>query len=117
VLILLIFLLSGYMLVRKSGQISKKILTDDDEQTLSVALNKSETMHVAIVILCLFFIVKLFPAFTNAIITIISTFIDDFLHFQEILPQQILSIVLYVSIFFILLKSKRFSAWLETKIE
>jgi hypothetical protein len=116
IFLLTILILIGYFIITKSEIISKKIIKDENDSNLKISLDKSEVIHVSIVILSLYFLVKLFPSFINAFYIIILNFFVDYTRFRDLFPQQIWTLILYITILLILLNSRKFSIWLERKI-
>ncbi len=114
--IMTILILIGYLIIKKSSTISKKIIKDESDLKVEISLNRSEIIHISIVIISLLYIVKLFPSFISAVYMIILNFFDDYTFLKDIFPQQIWSIILYITIFVILINSNKFSIWLERKI-
>ena len=112
----LILILIGYLILNKSKTISEKIIRDEDDHNLGISLNKNDIVHISIIILSLYFIVWLFPSFMSSIYIIIYEFIDDYQHFKEILPNQLWSIIIYITIIIVLFNSKQFSILLMKKI-
>ncbi len=114
--VIALLIIIGVLLIYKSEYLSKKVIKDDDIESTSTNLNKSEIIQISIVILCLYFIIIYSPGFISSISNIIFNFVNDFRVYQEMLPKNIWSIILYISIFIVLVNSKKFSAWLEQKI-
>ena len=116
IFLLTILILIGYFIITKSEVISKKIIKDENDRNLEISLDKSEMIHISIIILSLYFLVKLFPSFINAFYIIILNFFIDYTRFRDLFPQQIWTLILYITILLILLNSRKFSIWLERKI-
>jgi len=117
VALLIVLTLIGYFIIKKSDTISKKIIRNDEGSRTEIALNKLDLIHISTIILCLYFIVTLSPSFITSISTIIIDFFTDFNDFREILPQQIWTIILYITIFVLLANSKKFAIWIEKKTD
>jgi len=107
---------AGIFIIYKSKNISRKIVKDNPDDQLKVALNKSDIIHLSVIAISLYFLVQLFPSFVGALYSFIINFINDFTMFLESYPQYIASILLYVIIFIVLVNSKQFSGWLEKKL-
>jgi hypothetical protein len=115
VVLILIFLI-GFLLIFKSGLLAKKISKDEDVTAVNLTMSKNDVIHIAIIILCLFFAIKLFPSFLSTIYLVIMAFVNDFSRFKDLFPQQIWALILYLLILIILFNSHKFSNWLQSKM-
>ena len=112
--IILLLVAIGYLLIIKSDSIAKFITKDSgDEHKVNYKVSKSEVLHLSIIILCLYFLVMLFPALFQAIYSFFSNFIYSYQDFRQLYAEQLMSILMYIAILLILLKSEQFSKWLE----
>ena len=116
ILILVLLTVIGFLIIFKSGVLAKKIVKADEEQGTNIALGKSEVLHLSIIVLCLYFLVTLFPSVFSAIYNVLFEFVDNYKKFREMLFQRIGIIIVYFFIILIITNSKRFSGWLEEKI-
>ena len=116
-IIMLVLILFGGVLILKSGYISKIIFKDDNNSKIEFSLDKHETIQVSIVILCLYFLVSLFPSLIDSITGLISIFTDERSYFYQFIPKHISLIVLYLLILMSLFKSSKVSALIGKKIK
>ncbi|MCF8369479.1 MAG: hypothetical protein K9G76_10590 [Bacteroidales bacterium] len=115
VIVFLVLLSMGYILIRNSRQFANRVIMDEEE-TGKIVLQKSDIFQISLVILCLYFIVTLFPAFISTAFYLLVNFFNDFALFKEIWQQQIWTLLLYIFLFISLLYSRKFSIWLEKKL-
>ncbi len=114
--IVALLIIIGLLLISKSKYLSKKVIKEESDEIQTINLNKSDIIQISVVILCLYFIVIYSPEFISSISSVIINFTGDFNMYKEMLPKNIWSIILYISIFVILVYSKKFSNWLKQKI-
>ncbi len=110
----LLFGIAGFIFY-KSEKISKFIIKEDKEINLS--FDKDEIINLALVIMCLYFIIALFPSFFGSVQQLIFSFFDNYTYFKDIYPGQIWILIVYVSIFVILRNSKKVSSWLLRQLK
>jgi len=115
VVLVLIFTI-GFLLIFTSAFLAKKVSMDEDTSDISISMSKNDLIHVSIIVLCLFFIIKLFPSFLSTVYLIIMAFVNDFTMFKDLFPQQVWVPILYLSIIIILINSHKFSNWLQSKM-
>lgn len=116
--IVIIMTLIGYLVIRNSKFLSKKIITDKDENenNKSTILNRNEVITISVIILSMFFLITGFLSFISSLFTLLSSFFSDFKSFKEILPGQLWVIIQYVLIILIFMKSNYISNWIERKV-
>ena len=106
----------GYLMISRSDYFSRKIFKDDASSTVEVAIKRSDIIQLSVIILSLYFIVQLFPSFMSSLYTITWSFFNDFIYFKDSYPEFIWTIALYIFIVEVLIYSKKFSIWLESKL-
>ena len=109
-------ILIGYLIITRSEILARKIFKKDDVQNIDITLPKHDIIHIAIIIICLYFLISLFPSFLSALYTILFEFVDNYKKFKELLFQRVGTVIIYFVLLIILTNSKRFSIWLEEKI-
>jgi hypothetical protein len=114
--ILIIIFIIGYILIFRSDFLAKKISKDENSTPVSISIRKDDVIHVSIMILCLFFMIKLLPSFLSTLYMVIMAFVNDFSMFKDLFPQQLWVPILYISIIIILINSNRFASWLQRKM-
>ncbi len=111
-----ILILLGYLIIARSEILANKIFKEENDQKIDIALSKSEIIHVSVIILCLYFLISLFPTFFSSMYIVLFEFVDNFKQFKELLFQRIGTLIIYFTIIVILTNSKRFSIWLDEKL-
>jgi len=116
IILVLIIILIGLFLITKNHLLSKLLIKDDADRDIALSLKKDEVLHVAIIFICLYFILSYFPAVVNEISLLSSDIINSRTPIGLILPHQIISILLFILLVIGLIYSKKISFWLEKKI-
>lgn len=114
--IFIILALIGFLIIRKSGYLSKKIITDEDDGTEKTLLARSDVITLAIIIMSLYFIISGFPSFISSFLTLAFSFFDDFKMFKEMLPDQSVRIIWYFLLILIFMKANYISNWIEMNL-
>lgn len=114
--ILVIIFFIGFILITRSGILAKKISPEGKDSEVETKMEKADVMHVSIIILCLFFIIKLFTSFITAIYSVILAFFNDYVMFKDVLPDKVWTLIVYFAIVIVFMNSRKFSDWLLRKI-
>ena len=112
----ILMIVAGFLIIRKSEYLSKKIIKEEAEGKVSTTLNSSEILTISILILSMYFVITGFPSFMGSLFSLGGMFFDDFKLFKEMLPQKIWWLVQYLVVVSIFLKSKYISHRIEKNI-
>ena len=113
----LVLLLVAYILIFKSEGLAKRIIKLKNDDELQILITKEDAIQCSLIIISLFIIISHFPRFISIIYSILYSFIDDFVYFNEVLPDNIGFIIIYILSFFIIPYSKQISLWIVNKTE
>ena len=105
----------GFFLMLKPHIISKFIIKSGDNDKIELSLKRNDIIHVTIIVLCLYFSVSLLPDLLSQLNLIFFEIFDNKPIDFTFLPREIGLLILYFSIIFILIYSRKFSLWLEKK--
>jgi hypothetical protein len=111
---LAIVLIIGWYFIMRSSPLSKRLAKGNDQHQQQINMDKNEIIHVAVIILCLFFVVQLFGSFFNAVYSVIQGLFDRYS--GDHYPEHLWILILYFSLIFILIHSKKFSTWMIDKV-
>ena len=104
------------LIISKSEYLSKRLVKNENEGDVSTILSKSDILTMSILILSMYFVITGFPNVIGSLFLLASLFFDNFELFKETLPKHIWSIVQYLFVVLIFLKSKSISGWIERSI-
>lgn len=114
--IIVIMTLIGFLLIRKSGYFSKKLIKIENDDDKILKISRNEIVSISIIIMCLHFMITGFTGFAGAITTLITSFFTDFSEFKEILPGQTWYLLQYILVIILFINSEKFSNWIVRKI-
>ena len=112
----ILMIVAGFLIIRKSEYLSKKIIKEEAEGKVSTTLNRSEILTISILILSMYFVITGFPSFMSSLFSLGGMFFDNFKLFKEMLPKQIWRLIQYLIVVLIFLKSKYISHRIEKTI-
>jgi hypothetical protein len=116
-IIVLALILIGLFIILKAASISKIIVKQENNDKIEFSLTKTDTIQVSIIVLCLYFLVSLFPSTIDDISQLVSIIFQYRTNMNEFIPKHILSIVLYLIVIISLVKSRKVTMWIENKIK
>jgi hypothetical protein len=105
---------ASWYLVFKSSNFAEKIFKGDENESTGWNYSKLEIIHIAVIIMSLYFLVKLFPSFVSAVYSVFMGFFDKYT--GDHYPEHLWIIILYASLIFVLRHSRRFTDWLIQKV-
>lgn len=116
--IFILMILAGYLIIRNSENLSKRIVQDEsgDEKREVTILSRIDILTITIIIFSMYFIITGFVSFISSFITLFSAFFSDFLTFKEIVVTQLAMVVQYLLIIVIFFKAKDIASWIDRKI-
>lgn len=114
--IFLVIAAFGYYIIWKSEYFSNKIIKEENEISNTTVLTRSDTLTIAIIILSLYFLITGFMSVISNTILFTTTFFTDFKYFKESYSGPLLTILRYILVIIIFMKSKYISKWIENKI-
>ena len=112
----ILMIVAGFLIIRKSEYLSKKIIKEEAEGKVSTTLNRSEILTMSILILSMYFVIMGFPSFMASLFSLGGMFFDNFKLFKEMFPKQVWGLIQYLIVVFIFLKSKYISLRIERVI-
>ncbi len=116
VVMIVLMVVTGLFIIKKSEYFSKKIIKDEKDVEQKVSLSRVEILTISIIILSLYLLITGFPLFLGSLFSLLTSFFNDFKLFKETLPGQTWNIVEYILTLLIFLYAKSVSVWIERKV-
>lgn len=115
-LILFIVFLLGILLIIKSKYFSKLILSEKEDSEYDVTIVKQDLLHVSIVVLDIYFMIKFLPSVFGTIYSIFKAFIFNLNYIKPEIQHQFGILLMYSFLILVLFYSKPFTVWLQKKV-
>ncbi|MCF8371297.1 MAG: hypothetical protein K9H64_06730 [Bacteroidales bacterium] len=115
---LLLMILIGVALVRKSLWLSKIIIKvqDEDELSVPIRMTRLDLLSIVILIISIYFLIIGFPTFFSSAANLVVLFFADYSYFKEIYQTHVWQILQYILIILMFFRAKSISIWIDKNV-